>query len=257
MTTPTEQRSELAAEYDRLKETDAAYEGEKEAVFDVAMRTFMMRTFEPFWRPGSCLQVGCSHGDQTSLLSKRFTDLAVVEPMQPFIDYTRRKLDVEVAFHRALIEEFDPGRTYDNVVMTHVLEHVIDPVGVLRKLGSLLSANGRLFIAVPNGGAPSRMIAVKMGLIKHRTDLTKADHEAGHRRVYLLDTLLADARSAGLAEVGSGGIFYKPLANFQFNALMGSSLITDEFMEACYQLGKEWPHYGASIYVIAEAPALT
>ncbi len=252
MTTTTEQQTELEAEYDRLKSADAAYEGEKEAAFDVAMRTYMMRTFEAYWRAGSCLQVGCSHGDQTSLLSNRFTDLAVVEPMMPFIDYTKRKVGRDVAFHNALIEEFDPGRTYDNVVMTHVLEHVIDPVAVLDKLRSLLSANGRLFIAVPNGGAPSRMIAVKMGLIKHRTDLTTADHEAGHRRVYMLDTLIADARSAGIEEVAAGGIFYKPLANFQFNALMGGPLITDDFMEACYQLGKEWPHYGASIYVIGE-----
>lgn len=58
---------DTAAEQERLDAALASY-GETAAPFDAAMRGYMMRTFEPFWREGACLQVGCAHGDQTSLL---------------------------------------------------------------------------------------------------------------------------------------------------------------------------------------------
>jgi len=49
-----------------------------------------------------------------------------------------------------------------------------------------------------------------------------------------------------------GGIFFKPLANFQFDALIGGPVISEAFLEGCFQLGKEHPSFCASIYVIAE-----
>ena len=58
-----------------------------------------------------------------------------------------------------------------------------------------------------------------------------------------------------LAIADTGGIFFKPLANFQFDALMGGPLIGEAFMEGCYQLGKEHPTFCASIYLVAERRA--
>jgi hypothetical protein len=82
--------------------------------------------------------------------------------------------------------------------------------------------------------------------------LSPSDIAAGHRRVYRLNTLCRDALAAGLKVAESGGIFFKPLANFQFDALIGGPLISEAFMEGCYQLGKEHPAMSASIFVIAE-----
>jgi hypothetical protein len=107
---------------------------------------------------------------------------------------------------------------------------------------------------VPNGEAASRRIAVKMGALRHLEDLSPDDVAAGHRRVYRLDTLTRDVKEAGLKVATTGGIFFKPLANFQFNALIGGSLISEAFMEGCYELGKEQADACASIYVIAERP---
>jgi hypothetical protein len=66
--------------------------------------------------------------------------------------------------------------------------------------------------------------------------------------------LTRDVKEAGLKVATSGGIFFKPLANFQFNALIGGPLISEAFMEGCYELGKEQPDACASIYVIGERP---
>lgn len=48
------------------------------------------------------------------------------------------------------IEMMDLGRTFDNITMFHVLEHVPDPGHTIATCVEILSPNGRLFIAVPN-----------------------------------------------------------------------------------------------------------
>jgi 2-polyprenyl-3-methyl-5-hydroxy-6-metoxy-1,4-benzoquinol methylase len=217
------------------------------------MRVYMMRTFEPFFGDGPCLQVGCAHGDQTSLLLERFDEVTVIEPTPVFIAAARAKTGGRAVFVEALVETFQTVERFETIIFSHVLEHVADPVDCLARLGRLLTPTGRLFVVVPNAEAPSRRIAVKMGVLSHLEDLSAADSAAGHRRVYRLDTLCRDVRAAGLAEHQVGGIFFKPLANFQLNALIGGPLIGDAFMEGCYRLGREDPASCASLYVIAGA----
>ena len=243
-----------AAERQRLDAVVASY-GEAYAPFDAAMRTYMMRSLAPHFRKGSCLQVGCAHGDQTTLLAERFDELTVIEPARAFLEIASARAPAGVRFVQALVEDFETEQRFANIMFSHVLEHVEDAVACLRRLGALLAPGGRLFVVVPNAEAASRRIAVKMGVLEHLEALSVSDVAAGHRRVYRLDTLVADARRAGLAVVDTGGVFFKPLANFQFDALIGGPLIGESFMEGCYLLGKEQPSLCASIYLVAERPA--
>ena len=240
------------SEEERLDAAVGSY-GVDIAPFDAAMRGYMMRSFEPFFRDGPCLQVGCAHGDQTSLLVERFADVTVLEPAPDFLAHARARIGARAVFVQALAEDFQTERRFETIVFSHVLEHVAEPGVVLARLGELLTPTGRLFITVPNAEAPSRRIAVKMGVLGHLEALSVDDEAAGHRRVYRLDTLCRDVRDAGLTIQHTGGIFFKPLANFQFNALMHGLLVGEAFMEGCYQLGREDAASCASIYVIAEA----
>jgi 2-polyprenyl-3-methyl-5-hydroxy-6-metoxy-1,4-benzoquinol methylase len=239
------------AERQRLDAVVDSY-GEAYAPFDAAMRGYMMRALAPHLRDGPCLQVGCAHGDQTSLIAERFGDLTVVEPARAFLDLAAARAPPGVRFVEGLIEDFETDRRFETIFFSHVLEHVEDAVACLKRLGALLSPTGRLFVVVPNAEAASRRIAVKMGVLEHLESLSAADLAAGHRRVYRLDTLVADARRAQLGVLDTGGIFFKPLANFQLDALMDGPLIGEAFMEGCYELGKEHPTFCASIYLVAE-----
>jgi 2-polyprenyl-3-methyl-5-hydroxy-6-metoxy-1,4-benzoquinol methylase len=243
-----------AAERQRLEDVVASYGGAY-APFDTAMRGYMMRTLAPHFRDGPCLQVGCAHGDETSHLAERFADLTVVEPARAFLESAAARAPPSVRFVEGLVEDFETDRRFEAIFFSHVLEHVEDPVACLKRLSELLSPTGRLFVVVPNAEAASRRIAVKMAVLEHLETLSVADVAAGHRRVYRLDTLIADARRAGLGIADTGGIFFKPLANFQFDALMGGPLIGEAFMEGCYELGKEHPTFCASIYLVAERRA--
>ena len=224
-----------------------------ESEFDVRMRTWMMRALEP-WMPssGRCLQMGCYNGDLTVLLEERFGQVDVVDAAERFLEVTRARLKKPGAFFHTLFEEFEAETQYDAVFIVHVLEHVTDPVQTFAAIERLLTPGGRAFAVVPNGHAASRQIACHMGLIDHCTALTEADLKHGHRRTYVLDTLENDAKKAGLKIVHRGGIFFKPFANFQFDGLFGNPLMSDAYLEGCFQLGFKYPDLTASIFVVVE-----
>ena len=221
--------------------------------FDV-MHPLMVRSFAPFFRPGSMLELGSFKGDFTARLAEHFTDLSCVEASDQAIAEARQRLGDKVQFFNSLFEDVQLPRRYDNIVMTHVLEHLDDPVAVLARINrEWLAPGGRFFLACPNANAPSRQIVVKMGLIDHNAAVTPAEAEHGHRCTYALDTLERDATRAGLKVVHRSGIFFKALANFQWDRLLKTDIITPAYLEGCFQLGQQYPDLCSSIYLVCEA----
>jgi hypothetical protein len=106
---------------------------------------------------------------------------------------------------------------------------------------------------VPNADAPSRQIAVHMGLVEHNDAVTPAEWRHGHRRTYRFDTLERDLKICGLKTVARGGIIFKALANFQFDRALEAGIIDTAYVDACHRLGLTYPALCASIYAIATA----
>jgi transcription elongation factor Elf1 len=50
------------------------------------------------------------------------------------------------------------GDTFDAITMWHVLEHTIDPVGVIKRASSLLTENGTIFIELPQWNSLGRIV---------------------------------------------------------------------------------------------------
>lgn len=220
--------------------------------FDV-MHPLMLRSFEPFLRPGNMLELGSFKGDFSRRLLTRFGDLTCVEASSVAIDEARQRCGERVSFVHGMFESVALPRRYDNIVMTHVLEHLDDPVRVLRRVNDeWLADGGRFFLVCPNANAPSRQIAVKMGLISHNAAVTPAEAEHGHRITYSLDTLERDAVHAGLKVVHRSGIFFKALANFQWDRLLQTDIISKEYLEGCFQLGQVYPDLCSSIFLMCE-----
>jgi SAM-dependent methyltransferase len=244
-----------ARNYDR-ESTDAL--GHKYAYrFDLdVMHPFMLRSFEPFFKAGSVLELGSFRGDFTKRLMPRFTDITCVEASGEAVAASRAALSGQVTFVHGTFETVSLGRTFDNIILTHVLEHLDEPVGVLARANrEWLSEGGRLFLVCPNANAASRQIAVRMGLITHNSAVTPAEKQHGHRVTYSLDTLERDARAAGLNVVHRSGIFFKALANFQWDRLLATDIISAEYLEGCYQFGHAHPELCSSIFLVCERGA--
>ncbi len=220
--------------------------------FDV-MHPYMIRSFKPFFNKGSLLELGSFKGDFTRRFLDHFDDVTCVEASDVAIEEAKRKLGGKVKFVNSLFEQATLPKRYDNIVLTHVLEHVDDPVAVLRRINNeWLADGGRFFLVCPNANAPSRQIAVKMGLISHNAAVTEAEAQHGHRCTYALDTLERDAVAAGLKVVHRSGIFFKALANFQWDRLLQTDIISKEYLEGCYQLGQQYPDLCSSIFLLCE-----
>jgi SAM-dependent methyltransferase len=217
------------------------------------MHPFMIRSFDPFFRSGSLLELGSFKGDFTKRFLKIFNDITCVEASSDAIEEARRRLDARVHFIHSMFETVTLPRRYDNIVLTHVIEHLDDPIRVLKRVNDeWLAEGGRFFLVCPNANAPSRQIAVKMGLISHNTAVTPAEAEHGHRCTYTLDTLERDATAAGLKVVHRSGIFFKALANFQWDRLLQTDIISKDYLDGCYELGQQYPDLCSSIFLMCE-----
>jgi SAM-dependent methyltransferase len=220
--------------------------------FDV-MHPFMLKSFLPFFRPGNFLELGSFQGDFTRRFLDYFEDITCVEASAHALNIAQGKFGEKVKFVHSMFENAVLPTKYDNIVLTHVLEHIDDPIAVLKRINDeWLSENGRFFLVCPNANAPSRQIAVKMGLISHNSAVTLAEADHGHRITYSLDTLERDATAAGLKVIHRSGIFFKAFANFQWDKLLQTDIISPEYLEGCFQLGQQYPDLCSSIFLLCE-----
>jgi len=217
------------------------------------MHPFMIKSFKPFFRDGNILELGSFKGDFTRKYLPYFSDITCVEASDDAIEIAQNEFGTKVKFVNSLFETATLPAKYDNIVLTHVLEHIDDPISILKRINDeWLAKDGRLFLVCPNANAPSRQIAVKMGLISHKTAVTAAEAEHGHRCTYTFDTLERDVVSSGLEVVHRSGIFFKALANFQWDQLLKTNIISENYLEGCYKLGHEYPQLCSSIFLLCK-----
>ncbi|MEI6179327.1 MAG: class I SAM-dependent methyltransferase [Chloroflexales bacterium] len=196
------------------------------------------------------LELGPAEGVMTELLVTTGKKLTVVEGAGAFCeDLTRRFPDVNVV--HSLFEEFQTHSLFDNIILGHVLEHVQDPVGILRLASRWLKpGGGRLFAAVPNSRSVHRQAAVIMGLLREEDALNEMDIHHGHRRVFNPESFRNVFYQAGLQVEIFGGYWLKPLSNRQIEDHW-----TPEMLDAFMRVGERYPDIAGEIYVLASVPA--
>ena len=227
--------------------------------FDLdVLHHYMFKSMMPFFKAGNALELGCFEGLFTNKLLTVFDDITCIEASSEAIDKAQLFLsnlpdEKKIHFINSTFEESDLEKKFDNIILTHVLEHIDDPIALLEKIkDKWMHKNSRLLIVCPNANAPSRQIAVRMGLIEHNSAVTEAERKHGHRITYTLDTLEGDVRKSGLKSTYRSGIFFKALANFQWDKLLNTDIISTEYLEGCYELGHLYPDLCASIFVICD-----
>jgi trans-aconitate methyltransferase len=196
-------------------------------------------------KPGATLELGPAEGVMTDALAPFVRPLTVVEGAAAFCRAIKsRHADVEVV--NALFEDFEPRVQYQNVILGHVLEHVDDPVAILRQVRGWLAPGGRVLAAVPNSRSLHRQAATLMGLLPFEEAMNERDIHHGHRRVYNPETFRREFLEAGLDLEVFGGYWLKPVSNGQLEASW-----TADMVDAFLRLGERYPDIAAEIYVIA------
>lgn len=211
--------------------------------FDYQLADFNFLSLKPFFKGGKALELGPALGYMTKSLVKEFESIDLVEASKTLLDQIPDYPNVRKFC--SYFEEYLTSEKYDTIIMSHVLEHIENPVLVLRKIHELLKPDGVFLLSVPNAKSIHRMVAVEMGMLKSVYELNSRDHELGHYRVYDLETLKSHVGDAGFKVSDEGGIFLKPVSNGQIEQHW-----TPEMIEGFYKTGKHFPANCAEIFVV-------
>jgi 2-polyprenyl-3-methyl-5-hydroxy-6-metoxy-1,4-benzoquinol methylase len=217
-------------------------------------------------RGDTLLDMPCGDGTLTARLAPFFKSVTAIDASSKHLAIAKEKLPL-ADLHESLIEEFDTEKRFSTITMINILEHVVDPIDVLKKAAALLDEGGVLIIHVPNAHAVNRKLAVLMGTLTDCEELSPFDIKvAGHRRSYSLSLLTQDVKLAGLKLNATGGVFYKSLSTPQIDWFLkegpwneggfgwgrvGAEKDKDwkhEFCSASYDYGKEHPEECNIIY---------
>lgn len=207
-------------------------------------------------RPGAyLLDVGCGNGQLLTLLCALDWQVEGVE-VDPLAVGQARSRGLEVRLGSLEAQQY-PANHFDVITMSHVLEHVLDPAGLLRECHRILQPGGLLVAVTPN-----------LESWGHRRFRDAWIHLDPPRHLYLYTSKCVQilARNSGFA---IGSLRTSPIgANFVFQGSrdialtgchkMGSKAPIGERLKACGFLWLEWallklkPNLGEELAFVGE-----
>lgn len=110
-------------------------------------------------KTGRVLEIGASRGIMLDIFRERGWETWGVEPSAKSANEARRR------GHKILTKIFEeaelPNNYFEVVVLNHTLEHMENPVEVMKKVRMVLKNKGVVLVDVPNYGALSRAVLGK------------------------------------------------------------------------------------------------
>jgi 2-polyprenyl-3-methyl-5-hydroxy-6-metoxy-1,4-benzoquinol methylase len=98
---------------------------------------------------GRLLDVGCGHGEYLARMRRQGWVVEGSEVDSSAVDWARESHGLTV--HLGTLESLRlPGDSYSAVTMSHVIEHVHDPIALLGECFRILLPGGKLVVATPN-----------------------------------------------------------------------------------------------------------
>ena len=211
--------------------------------FDFKLTEYNYLTIKKFFKGSLALELGPAIGQMTKYIVNDFSTLHLVEGSKTLLEQIPNYPNI--IKHHSYFEEFKTDLKFDTIIMGHVLEHVEDPANILKCIHNWLSDDGVLIISVPNAKSIHRIVGVEMGILKNVYELNERDHDAGHYRVYDIDSLKKEANDAGFKVIHQGGIFFKPLSNMQIETNWNAEMI-----EGFFKISDMFPFNCAEIYIV-------
>jgi 2-polyprenyl-3-methyl-5-hydroxy-6-metoxy-1,4-benzoquinol methylase len=169
--------------------------------------------FKHISEKSSILELGYGEGNFTEELVKRNFQPTIIDGSNVLLEIAKKKFKDKINIINELFENIDNNELYDVIIATHVLEHVDDPILLLKKLSNILNDNGKIIIIVPNSNSIHRKLSVLMNLQPKLDTLSDRDVIVGHQRVYNFKTLENDVTISGLKIIDKTGFFLKVLPN--------------------------------------------
>lgn len=199
-----------------------AYQGLSIYDFDntIQLKWYPKRVVQFSQGAKSLLELGLGHGITTGVFERYFERHVVVDASPAVIANFRRQFpDSKVDIAESYFETFDTPERFDVIVFGYILEHVDDPVSVLRHFRQFMAPGARMFVTVPNAEVLNRRLGHLAGLLPDMQELSAHDLLLGHKRYYTVQSLQHDIEQAGYQIKRLEGIYLKPLTTSQMISL--------------------------------------
>jgi trans-aconitate methyltransferase len=181
------------------------------------------------------LEMGFGHGIWTQKIVDKFGHSNICEASPSLIKKARQRYGKKIELYESLFEEFVPQKKYNTIIASFILEHVKDPVDLLKRMSSWLKSDGQIIVIVPNADSFHRRLAVCMGIQKTTDELGQTDRLIGHRRVYTLKKIEENITLAGLKIKRKKGLFIKFLPQSMMKNL------SDQILKGYMKLSENMP----------------
>jgi len=168
------------------------------------VKDHVLRFSDMFEAAQTVLDVGAGSGEFVFTMGEMGKDAKGIEPNKEYSAYCRSDLMIDVQTQEILDAAFD-AKSFDLINLSHVLEHLNNPVKYLELLSGWLEDDGVLYVEVPN--------------IFSYTQLKSKGNMFHYGHIFNFSpwTLRAAGRLAGLEECeasatrseGSTGVFFK------------------------------------------------
>lgn len=201
----------------------------------------------------SLLDIGCGIGQFTPLFCRKFKQVVGLDPDERCLKVARLG-NQKPTYVQGYGETFKFTQKFDTINMTNLLEHVDNPVKLLKNCKKHLNKGGRIIAQVPNANSITRRLGVIMGVIDSIKNISDREINVyGHQRVYTIKSLVKDFEKAGLKPVVTGGLLYKPLPNEILGEICKKrgDKWRRSFMDTLVKFGEDKTEDCAQIYVSA------
>lgn len=101
-----------------------------------------------FPEKGKILDIGCGYGFFLEEMKIRGWKVEGVELSKPAAEIARKKTGATI--HSCSVEDLQISSRYDVITLFYVIEHVADPLSILRSIRKLLAPGGILVLRYPN-----------------------------------------------------------------------------------------------------------
>jgi SAM-dependent methyltransferase len=134
---------------------------------------------DQFNAPGRLLDIGCGYGFFLEAMQKCGWEVEGIELSKPAADIARGKKCGII--HAHAVEEMGDLAGFDVITMFYVIEHVADPVAILKAVRKLLKPGGILILRYPNTSpllSFSKPLARKLTLMQAPSHLYDYDGDS-------------------------------------------------------------------------------
>ncbi len=188
----------------------------------------------PHRAPGSLLDVGAGIGQFLHHAQPLFTQATGTEVSSSAVMIAKEKYGLKLLAGQ--VEDLNlPPRSFDNVTLFHVLEHVHDPARLIGLCRDLLRPRGVLFIAVPND------------VLAWSSTVKKAGKRLGLKPFHKFSLVLGIARAGASSEIHLS--HFTPIVLRRLLERSGLT-VTDESLDPYYVSSGVWLMIDRAYYAL-------